>query len=153
MDVSVKTMEPKKVVYLRHTGPYDQIGPIWEKLFMWAGPKGLLGPDMEVFALYHDNPEITPMDQLRSDVCIVADGEMELTGDFKMQETQGGDYAVVIHKGPYEALTDVYIHLYGQWAMENGREPRNAPCMEYYLNDPNTTPPDELLTRVCIPLV
>jgi AraC family transcriptional regulator len=36
------------------------------------------------------------------------------------------------------------------WLPDSGREPANAPPYEVYLNDARTTPPEELLTEICI---
>jgi len=58
-----------------------------------------------------------------------------------------------MHHGPYERLGETYAALFGQWLPANGREPGGASCSyEIYLNDPNSTPPEELLTEVCVPL-
>src|SRR5439155_3828380 len=42
--VQVKELQPKRLVFLRHVGPYDQVGATWGRLMTWAGMRGLLGP-------------------------------------------------------------------------------------------------------------
>ena len=56
------------------------------------------------------------------------------------------------HHGPYDKLNETYAALMGQWLPAHGREPRMDPCLEFYLNDPQTTAPADLLTDVCVPL-
>ena len=45
-----------EVAFLRHVGPYDQVGKTWEQFMGWAGQCGLLGPMMKSFALVYDDP-------------------------------------------------------------------------------------------------
>jgi AraC family transcriptional regulator len=56
------------------------------------------------------------------------------------------------HHGPYATLGSAYEWLYGKWLPQSGEEPRNAPPIELYVNDPRTTAPDQLRTDVRLPL-
>ena len=42
--------------------------------------------------------------------------------------------------------------FYGEWLRKSGRDVRDAPVLEIYLNDPRELPPTELLTEICLPL-
>ncbi len=42
--------------------------------------------------------------------------------------------------------------MYGVWLPESGEEPGDAPPHEVYLNAPQDTAPDDLLTDVVVPL-
>jgi DNA gyrase inhibitor GyrI len=64
----------------------------------------------------------------------------------------GGDYAVTTHFGPYQKLGETYAKLLGQWLPRSGRELRSTPCFEVYLNDPQSTEPEDLLTDIYAPL-
>jgi len=63
-----------------------------------------------------------------------------------------GECAVITHEGPYERLNQTYAGLFGQWLPHSGRELRSQPSLEFYLNDPDGTPPEELLTDIYAPL-
>jgi AraC family transcriptional regulator len=68
------------------------------------------------------------------------------------QVLPGGDYAVILHKGPYDNLQDTWQWI-GEIAFPNlNRECRDQPPFECYLNSPADTAPDELLTEIYIPL-
>lgn len=56
------------------------------------------------------------------------------------------------HIGPYDKLGETYAMLCGQWAPRNGYELRSAPCFEEYLNEPDSTAPEDLITDVYVPL-
>ena len=76
----------------------------------------------------------------------------EADGDVSVQEIQAREYAVAVHEGPYQNLATTYAGICGEWLPGSGREAATAPCLEFYLNDPNSTPPADLRTEVCVPL-
>ena len=61
-------------------------------------------------------------------------------------------YAIATHKGPYRTLIDSYRWLYGEWLPASGHELGDAPCFEQYVNNPQDTPEEELLTAIHVPL-
>jgi AraC family transcriptional regulator len=153
IEVAVKRLEPLHVAYVRHIGPYQQVGQAWSKLMMWAGPKRLLGPNMVRLGISHDDPEITPPERLRYDAALVVPDSVTGSGEVAIQEIPGGDYAVAIHRGPYERLGQTYAALCGMWLPTSGREVRNAPPLEFYRIAFGEAPPEEFLTEICVPLV
>ena len=76
MEATVKNLPPRKVAFVRHVGPYNEVGPAWERLCQWAGSKGLLGPGVVMLGLGHDDPEVTPPDKIRYDACIEIKGDV-----------------------------------------------------------------------------
>lgn len=150
MDAEIKTLEPKRVAFMRHVGPYHEVGQVWGRLCQWAGPRGLMGPHMQMLGLCHDDPEVTPLDKIRYDACITAGDGLEAEGDVGVQTIAGGEYAITVHQGPYEKLSETYAALCGQWLPAQGREPDSAPSIEIYQNNPQTTPPKDLRTQVCV---
>jgi AraC family transcriptional regulator len=152
MDVKIKQMEQQRVAFMRHVGPYDQCGKIWEALCKQLGARGLLGPGTQFIGLCHDDPDVTPADKIRYDASIPVDDDFQPEGEIGVQIIAGGDYAMVTHQGPYSTLNETYAQLCGQWIPRSGRSVRSAPCFEIYLNDPESTEPAELLTDIYVPL-
>jgi len=153
MNVRIEEVPQEKVIFIRHTGPYDQCGAAWETLWEWAGPRGLCRPDAKYIGISYDDPQVTPPDRIRYDACITVAEDVAVGGPIGLRTMDAGAYAIVRHKGPYSGLEEVYAQLMGQWLPESGREFDDAkPSFEVYLNRPDTTPPDELLTDVCLPL-
>ena len=64
----------------------------------------------------------------------------------------GGRYAVATHKGPYSELSKTYRSLYGGWLPQSGHRLRDVPAFEQYLNSPQNTRPEDLLTLIHVPL-
>lgn len=152
MDVRVERIQPMRVAFVRHVGPYDQCGGAWEKLMRWAAPLGILGGQTKHIGICHDDPEITPPEKIRYDACVTIDVDVTPAGDIGVQEIPGGDYAIVTHFGPYSHLKQTYAKLFGQWLPHSNREMASAPCFELYLNDPEGTDPKDLLTDIHVPL-
>ncbi len=67
MDFQIKDMPSFQVACIRHIGPYKQIGEAFERLFRWAGPKGLFTERTFVLGVYRDDPYVTPPERLRSE--------------------------------------------------------------------------------------
>ena len=152
MNVRIENLAPMRVAFMRHVGPYLAVGGTWSKLMAWAGPRGLLGPNMKIIGIVHDDPDVTPAEKLRYDACLAVDGNFQPKGDIGVQEIAGGDYAVATHRGPYEKLAESYRSLYGEWLPASGREPRSAPAFEVYRNSPMNAAPEDLITDIYLPL-
>jgi AraC family transcriptional regulator len=58
-NITVKEMPAMDLIYCQHAGAFDQIGWAYEKLFKWAGPRGLLRfPETKILTVYHDDPKV-----------------------------------------------------------------------------------------------
>ncbi len=151
-DLTIRDLEPIRVATVSHRGPYTGIGGAFERLIAWAGEHGLLGPATRMFGVYHDNPTIVPAAELRSEACLLVGPEIQGDATVSIEEIPGGRHAVVRYQGPYEELDRVYRWLYQGWLPQSGETPTGRPCFQEYLNNPQTLPPAEWLTLVCLPL-
>ncbi|MEE8142993.1 MAG: AraC family transcriptional regulator [Planctomycetota bacterium] len=149
--VRIEELASKPVLFMRHHGPYPEVGSTWQKLMAWAGPRGLVGPGMTLLGIAYDDPEITPPEKIRYDACLMLAQELEPEGDIGCQWLTGGRYASTPHVGPYENLGATYQRLCA-WLIEKGLELRSAPVLEIYRNSPQTTAPKDLYTDIYMPL-
>ena len=115
MDVEIKTIKPMRVAFVRHVGPYDEVGTAWDKLCTMLGIEGYLGAQCKFIGISYDDPDVTAPEKLRYDACITVDDNFVPTGDIMVQTIGGGEYAVMTHIGPYDKLGETYSKLYGQW--------------------------------------
>jgi AraC family transcriptional regulator len=152
MEMKIVRREPTRVAFVRHIGPYEDCGEAWGKLCAWAGRRGLLGPQTTVIGISYDDPEITPPEKIRYDACVTVAESVGPEGEIGVQTLRGGDYAMTLHRGPYEKLAETFGRIFGQWAPQSGRVVSSDPCLEVYLNDPHRTPPEELKTEIYVPL-
>ena len=150
--VEVKDLPPMRLVFLRHVGPYNQVGATWGRLMTWAGMRGLLGPNMKLLGIVHDDPDVTPPDKVRYEAAVTVSGVVQPEGEFGVMEFPAGSYGVATHKGPYEELGKAYQRIYGGWLPKSGYQLLDVPAFEQYLNSPQNTKADDLVTLIHVPL-
>jgi len=150
--VRIERVGPLRLAFVRHIGPYDEVGIAWGKLMSWAGPRGLIGPGMQMLGIVHDDYEITPPETLRYDAALPVDATVQPSGDLGIQDLPAGEYAVATHRGPYFKLSETYARLAGEWLPASGRELLTAPAVEIYRNSPFSAAPELLLTDIHLPL-
>lgn len=152
MKVEFQQMKPMRVAFMRHVGPYGEVGKTWEQFLTIMGKDGYLGDNPMMFGICHDDPEVTPPAKIRYDACLTVGEDFEPRGEIGVQTVAGGEYAMTTHTGSYNQLGRTYSEFLGQWLPRSGYELRDDPCFEVYLNDPHSTPPEELLTDIYAPL-
>ena len=151
-DVKINTLAEKHTVGIDHSGSYMEINKAFTELFAQLAAADRLGDMSEVLGLYLDDPETVPVAQLRSAACVVLASGRGTPSGLKTFHTTSGDYAVLTHKGPYANLQLAYRWLYGTWLKDSGREVRDEPLFEVYVNNPRDVPASELVTEICLPL-
>jgi AraC family transcriptional regulator len=153
MHVEIREMPERRVGTVRHVGPYDRIGQAFARLGAIAGPAGLLqAPESAMIAIYHDDPEATPPDQLRSDAGIAVPEHATLPASLVEQRLVAGRYASTVHVGGYDRLGDTWMRLMGEWLPASGHRMAPGVSYELYLNTPMTAPEERLETAIFIPI-
>jgi AraC family transcriptional regulator len=152
--VEVKELPEMTIAYVRYIGPYkgdsELFQGLWNKLFGWAGPRNLIGgPDFKSLIIYHDNPDITDENKLRTDVCITVSRETEVEGEIGKSILQSGSYAVgrfVVDETEFAKAWNV---MYGEWLPKSGYQPDDKPCFEVYPEEPKD---GKFTVDICIPV-
>ena len=152
MDVDIKDMPELRVGTVRHVGPYNQIPKAFERLGAIAGPAGLLRHAVSMIAIYHDDPETAPQEQLRSDAGLAVPEGVALPDGLVEQHIAGGRYAHTVYVGPYEKLGDVWARFFGEWLPASGNRIGDGVSYEIYLNTPAQVPKEQLRTELYVPL-
>lgn len=154
MDVLIDVCPALRVAALPHVGPYNTIGEAFSRLGERAGAAGLLSRDAppEMVAIYYDDVDTVPADRLRSAAGLIVPEVVELPPGLDAVRLPSGRWASVLHRGPYSGLGDAWERFVGQWLPASGQRLRSAECYERYLNDPGTVEPQQLQTRLFLPL-
>lgn len=153
MDVRIETLPPLRVAALPHTGPYPTIGAAFDRLGAIAGPAGLFGlPGARIIAIYHDDPETTPADQLRSAAGVSVAADAPIPPALTEIHLPAGRWACALHQGPYRGLGDAWQRLLGQWLPHSGHRLGPGECFEQYLNTPADTREEDLRTLLFVPI-
>jgi AraC family transcriptional regulator len=152
MKVEIKKKPTMRVATVRHVGPYMQINQAFARLGEIAQREGLIQhKGATMLAIYLDDPDSTPVDQLRSDAGIVVPDDAKLPKSLGEQRLPAGSYACTLHVGPYERLGDTWQRLMGEWLPASGKRVDGL-SYELYLNMPGSVPPEELRTEICVPV-
>jgi AraC family transcriptional regulator len=150
----IKQIDPMPVLFVRRTGAYHQAAEqAFGALCGFAGPRGLLGPGCKMLGISHDDPKVTDDAQLRYDACLaLGERSVDPEGEISAKTIAGGSYGVFVHEGPYEGFSQTYDAIFKGWLPQSGRQLRDEPCFEVYLNSPQDAAPADLRTEIWVPL-
>lgn len=150
--VSMETLAPIRCASIAHAGSYMQIDRAMGRLFSALAARDAMAPDQRMMAVFYDDPDLVPVENLRSRACSpVADG-VALAPPIEEAMLRGGLYARLRYQGPYADMKGAYRWLLGVWLPQSGHEPDDAPMFEAYLNSPQQVAPNALVTDIHLPL-
>jgi len=124
----------------------QEIGPALGAVMVYAREQHVQ-PAGAPFVIYHS----VYGDGMDIEIGYPFAGSVEGRGDIRASQISEGVAAACLHVGPYSRIVESYDRL-SQWMMMNGHMGSGI-AYEIYLNDPQTTPPEALQTRVVIPLL
>jgi AraC family transcriptional regulator len=150
--VTIRTDHERRLAAVPHKGPYPEIGRAFEKLGSTVAARGFYGRFGHMVGVYYDSPADVKPAALRSHAGLECPPDMALDPPLEEVRLAAGRHAVLTFTGPYAGLPAAYDQLLGIWLPASGEVPADAPMFEVYLNSPMDTPPDALVTEVCLPL-
>ncbi|HRZ42721.1 MAG TPA: AraC family transcriptional regulator [Bacteroidales bacterium] len=152
--IEVQEMPAMTVAYIRHTGPYQGneklFENLWNRLFAWAGPRGLIGgPGFKSLIIYHDDPNITAEEKLRMSVCITVPPDTRVEGEVGKMEMEKGTYVIARFEVDATQFGEAWSWLYGEWFPKSGYQPDDRPCFEMYPEEPRD---GKFIVDICVPV-
>ena len=121
------------------------LGPAWGKIMQYMGELGEMPGGAPYVAYFNMDMQDLDM-EIGFPVLRTLPGRGEVQAGF----TPAGKAASCLHIGPYNELAAAYSDL-SAWISEQGVQPTGV-AYEFYLNDPQHTPPAELQTLILYPL-
>jgi effector-binding domain-containing protein len=121
------------------------VGQAYGVIMQYAGRLGLQ-PSGAPFVAYY-NMDMADLDM---EIGFPFGQKVAGKGEILAGEIPGGKAAACLHVGPYDQVGAAYEALQ-KWMEANGYVPTGV-AYEFYLNDPQATPPAELQTQVVFPL-
>ena len=153
MDIALVDIPERPVIAILHVGPYPMIGTAFDTLGDWAQQNSgvITGPPM---ALYPDDSQTTPPDELRSYAALPIDPQARIdpAGTVERISVAGGRYAVAAHHGSYAGLADAWQEFMAAVAADGLHPDWSRSCFEVYANEPGAVPDDELVTEMYQPI-
>ncbi len=151
MNIEVTTLEPRRVAYMRHVGPYEGAHRSWLDFTARLKKDRLPRKDSLFIGVPLDNPKVTPPEKLRYDTCVTMDEKYVPKKPVRVRMIEGGDY-VVARNCPFGAIARAYEKLFHSWLPKSGRKVRKAPSFSVRVSGPEGRPPAFGVTDIYVPL-
>ena len=126
------------IFYFRRLGSYFQTAAqAWKDLINDLNRSGIDVKAQTYYGISQDDPNAleTETNSLRFDVCVESNLEIKRQeNNLKAKKGQipDGRYAVFLHTGPLEKLSDSYYFIYGKWIHDNSVRLRDIrPFIKY----------------------
>lgn len=148
------TQEPELVtwpethyVFIEKTGPFQNTAPqAWQDFHQFVSKISEHNKITGYTSLYKVGPKI-----YRAGVSIAAAAN-DLPSGLEYTKFKGGKYSRFVLTGPYSNLPEASRRVF-EIASERKLQLRDDYCIENYINDPGTTPEEELITEILLPTV
>jgi effector-binding domain-containing protein len=148
----LETRKAANLAYIEHKGPYDKVP--WEdyikRLYGWAKEQKVM-PGFYPMAIYHDDPEKTTPEEVRSDIGITFKGRAKEQAGVKTRKMPAMKVAAISHKGPGSEFKNTYAKL-TEWINKKGYM-ISGPSIEVYSKKPEVVSGVTVLyAKVMIPV-
>lgn len=154
MNIKIVDFEETRVAVLEHRGSPDRVMDSVGLFRQWR-KQSRLSPvrTSKSFGIIYDDPENTPPEQFRFDICGSVTGEVPANPqNIKSGVIPAGRCAVTRHYGSLDNVRDSVIPLYRDWLPQSGEELRDYPLFFEYLNLIPDVDEHELETDIYLPL-
>lgn len=152
MDFELRSLPAMLFAAVRNLGPYNAVGPAFQRIIGWAIEAGVMTPETRVLGMSYDDPKKTPADQLRYDAAVTLARPVATPPDIRVGVLPASSWATAQHKGSYATMPQTFAGVFAALKTRPDLVPVWLPCIEIYLNDPQDTPTADLLTDVCVPV-
>ena len=150
--VEVRDEPARRCACVPHAGRYLEIDRAFSTLHRALARAGVDDASLDSLGVYFDDPSLIEPRRLESLACAAGLPDDRVPEGLDRWEIPAGPHAVLLHRGPFDALDEAYRWMFGRWLPASGREPADAPVHERYLDDPRTTAPMELRVEIRLPL-
>ncbi len=154
VDITIVDFEETKIAVLEHRGTPDLVMDSVQIFREWR-KQSKLSPvsNSRTFGIIYDDPESTPADEFRFDICGSVDSEVpdnaqNVGNDF----IPGGRCAVIRHTGSLDNVRKSVMRLYRDWLPESNETLRDYPLFFQYLNLIPDVHEHKLQTDIYLPL-
>lgn len=152
MNVQITQLPPCRIAYMRQIGPYGEANyRLMAKLKRWAITRDLLKKNSTIMGIAQDDPEVTPPEKCRYDVCLVIPQDYPLEPDLNEGQLPGGKYGVITVGHTPQAIGKAWQDIFTSWLPESGYQIDHRPAFERYSNQAGNSMGPEFC-EICIPI-
>jgi AraC family transcriptional regulator len=151
--VRVVQFQPTRVALLEHRGSPLALGDSIRKFIAWRRANGLPPAKHATFNIIHNDPDETPAEEFRFDLCVAIDGSVAANTDGVREGLiAGGRCAMLRHTGSDDQLGRSIYRLYAEWLPASGEETRDFPLFMQRVRFFPEVPDGEAVTDIYLPL-
>ncbi len=144
---TVVTWQETHYVFVEKIGPFQETAPqAWNSVHPIVPAISEHNQVTGYTSLYKVGPKV-----YRAGVSVAAEPK-NLPAGARYEKFKGGKYSKFVLTGPYSNLPEASRRVF-EMAVEKKIQMRDDYCIENYMNDPRTTPEEELVTEILIPTV
>ncbi|MEO8016278.1 MAG: AraC family transcriptional regulator [Pseudomonadota bacterium] len=151
--VRVVTFPVTRVAKLEHRGSAQRLGDSIRQFIEWRKANGLPPHRSATFNIVHNDPDETPPEDFRFDLCAATDRPI---GPNEMGVTEflipAGRCALLRHAGSDDQLARSIMHLYASWLPASDEELRDFPLFMQRVKFFPDVPDSEAVTDIYLPL-
>lgn len=153
MPVTLATLPPTRIAYLRHIGPYGpSVEAFWQQQFLpWLHANELAG--RVCYGIGHDDPGITAPENCRYDAGVEIAADTTPPGPAGVALLPGGRYALAAYRGTGAGIGRTWSEFMRDWLPNSGLQIDSRPFFERYPVNPDYNPATgEFSCQLCIPV-
>lgn len=137
-EVAFRALPPQPMVYIRVIDSYQPMRVVdaHDRLTAWYRARGGDPLQARLFGMSQDDPEITPLELCRYDVCLTAPDDWRGDGEVETQVFPACTLAYVRCVGDIYVVDRAWQYLFRYWLPRSGFQPDNLPAMEIYHRQP-----------------
>ena len=151
--VEVIAFEETKVGVLEHRGDLRRIGDTIRTFIAWRRENHLHPSTSATFNLLYGDPDTTPPDEFRLDLCAAVKGDVAPNAQGVVARTiPAGRCACLRHVGSDDGFATTFDWLYKEWLPTSGEEPRDFPLFLQRVKMFPEVQEHEAVTDVFLPL-
>lgn len=155
-DVRIERRPDFPVAYIRHVGPYGDMGRSislsFQKVQRWAEQREILYPDTSFLGVCLDNPLVTPPDRCIYDTALVLHGPVPEDDTVSIQTIPGGLFAVLHVVCPPAQLRSRWRWFVDTWLPASGWRGRYDLSYEFFQDVGYAPISAEYGVDLCIPI-
>ncbi len=154
MQVTIVDFPETQVAVYEHRGAPELVNDSAKRFIEWRKSTGLSPVrSSDTFGIAYDDPNTTPPEQFRFDVCGSVDAPVPANPQGVVNKViPAGRCAVMRHLGTLDRVGETVYALYRDWLPLSGEELRDFPLFFHYINLIPDVLEHELVTDVHLPL-
>lgn len=157
-NIEIIELNNVKVIYVRYIGRYEKLGYAYPSLikllFDYAALSEINILHSKLLAIYHDNPEFTPKDQLRTSICLTVPRDKSIQGNenIGIMMLPSCKYAVGHFHILQNQYSDAWDYMYKEWLTNSKYFPCDSYPFEVYLNNAEDDPLHKHMVDIYVPI-